>query len=67
MWKWALNITGELSSCLVLSWVPSTGEKSSLQQQGALKGHGVSNSLCWPEMKVGHTPSGSLMQDNLMF
>lgn len=34
MWKGALNVTGELSSCLVLGRVPNTEEKSPLQEQG---------------------------------
>lgn len=44
MWKGALNTTGELSSCLVLGRVPSTEEKSPLQEQGPQGTRG----LCLP-------------------
>lgn len=55
MWKGALNLTGELSSCLVLRWVPSTEEKS-LQEQGPQGTLGLGLPLV-AEIKVGHCPS----------
>ena len=56
MWKGALNITGELSSCLVLGRRPAR-RKNLLSRNRDLRGRWVSVSLCWPEMKVGCCPS----------
>lgn len=56
MWKGALNLTGELSSCLVLRRVPSTEEKSPLQEQGPQGTLGLGLPLL-AEIKVGRCPS----------